>query len=121
MRPYSTDLREHILTAIERGDHSLRQIAYLFSVSLSFLVRLLQRHRQTGSAQPTPPGGGPTPCLDEAAVLRLLGLVSEQPDATLRELRDRLGVPCHLSTIARVLRRYHISRKKNTLHAEERD
>ncbi len=121
MRPYSTDLREHILAAIERGDHSLRQIAYLFSVSLSFLVRLLQRHRHTGSVQPKPHGGGPTPCLDEAAVQRLLGLVQKQPDATLRELRDRLGVPCHISTIARVLHRHHISRKKKTMHAEERD
>ena len=121
MRPYSTDLRERILVAIERGEHSLRQIADLFSVSLSFLVRLLQRYRRTGSGLPKPHGGGPTPCLDERAVQRLLDLVHEQPDATLRELRDRLGVPCHLSTIARVLRRHRISRKKKTLHAEERD
>ncbi len=121
MRPYSADLREHILAAIQSGDHSLRQLAHLFSVSLSSLVRLLQRYRQTGSAQPKPHGGGPTPCLDQDAVHRLLDLVHEQPDATLRELRDRLGVPCHISTIARVLRRHGLSRKKNTLHAEERD
>jgi transposase len=121
MRPYSTDLRERILAAVERGEHSLRQLADLFSVSLSFLVRLLQRYRRTGSALPQPHGGGPTPCLDERAVQRLLDLVHEQPDATLRELRDRLGVPCHISTIARVLRRRRLSRKKKTLHAEERD
>lgn len=121
MRPYSTDLREHILVAIERGEQSLRQIAHLFSVSLSFLVRLQQRHRHTGSVQPKPHGGGPVPRLDEHALQRLLALVHEQPDATLRELRDRLGVPCHLSTIARALRRHGFSRKKKTLRAEERD
>src|SRR6266480_2839510 len=121
MRPYSNDLRERIVAAIDRGEHSLRQIAHLFSVDLSFLVRLLQRRRATGSVQPKPHGGGPTPRLDTAAVRRLRALVREQPDATLTEVRDRLGIPCHIATIARVLRRHRITRKKKTLHAQERD
>src|SRR5262249_22595416 len=121
MRPYSNDLRERIVAALDRGEHSLRQIAHLFSVSLSFLVRLLQRRRATGSVQPKPHGGGPTPKLAAAALRRLLELVRKQPDATLAELRDRLGIPCHVATIARVLRKHRISRKKKTLHAEERD
>lgn len=121
MRPLSNDLRERLVAAVDRGEHSLRQLARLFSVSLSFLVRLLQRRRATGSVRPKPPGGGPTPKLDDAAVGRLLGLVAAQPDATLAELRDRLGVPCHLATIARALRRHRISRKKKALHAQERD
>jgi transposase len=121
MRPYSLDLRERIVAAIERGEHSLRQIAHLFSVNLSFIVRLLQRRRATGSLQPKPHAGGPRPKLDAAAVRRLLALVRQQPDATLRELRDRLSLPCHISTIARVLRRHGITRKKKTLHAQERE
>jgi len=121
MRPYSNDLRERIVAAIDRGEHSLRQLADLFSVNLSFIVRLLQRRRATGSVQPKPQGGGPTPKLDAAAVQRLLELVEKQPDATLTELRDRLGIPCHIATIARALRRQRITRKKKTLHAEERD
>jgi transposase len=121
MRPYSIDLRERIVAAIDRGEHSLRQIAHLFSVNLSFLVRLLQRRRATGSVQPKPHGGGPTPKLDPAAVRRLRALVRKQPDATLTELRDRLGIPCHIATIARALRRLRITRKKKTLHAQERD
>src|SRR5262245_38216250 len=121
MRPYSNDLRERIVAAIDRGEHSLRQLAHLFSVSLSFLVRLLQRRRATGSVQPKPHGGGPTPKLDAAAVRRLRQLVQQHPDDTLAELRDRLGIPCHLATIDRVLRKHRITRKKKTLHAEERD
>jgi len=121
MRPYSNDLRERIVAAIDRGEHSLRQLAHLFSVSLSFLVRLLQQRRATGSLQPKPHRGGPARKLDAAAVRRLLELVRQQPDATLTELRDRLGIPCHIATIARVLRKQRISRKKKTLHADERD
>jgi transposase len=121
MRAYSDDLRERIVRAIDRQEHSLRQIAHLFSVSLSFLVRLLQRRRRTGSIQPQPHAGGPPPKLDADAVERLRELVRAQPDATLAELRARLGVPCHLATLARVLQRQRITRKKKTRHAAERD
>jgi len=121
MRAYSIDLRERIVAAIDRREHSLRQIAQLFCVNLSFLVRLLQRRRATGSVQAKPHAGGPTPKLDAAAVRRLRTLVRKQPDATLTELRDRLGIACHIATIARVLRRHRITRKKKTLHAQERD
>jgi transposase len=48
-------------------------------------------------------------------------LIQQQPDATLAELRDRLGVPCCIATIARTLKRLRITRKKKTLHAQEGD
>jgi transposase len=121
MRPYSTDLRERILAAVERGEHSIRQIVEIFAVSLSFVVRLLQRYRRTGSIQPSPHAGGPPRKFDAPTVERLLQLVREQPDATLAELRERLGVPCHLSTIACILKKHRITRKKKTTHAQERD
>jgi transposase len=120
MRAYSNDLRERIVAAVERGDHSLRQLAHLFAVSLSCIVRLLQRKRQTGSVQPKPQPGASRK-LDAAAEARLLALVREQPDATLAELRNRLGIPCSVMTIARALRRQQITRKKKTLHAQEQD
>src|SRR5579884_1032457 len=87
MRPYSNDLRERLVAAVERGDHSIRALAQLFSVSVSCIVRLLQRKRRTGSVQPAAHGGGPTPKLDAAARARLAALVRAQPDATLAELR----------------------------------
>jgi transposase len=121
MRAYSTDLRERIIAAVERGELSIRQIVHIFSVSLSFVVRLLQRHRRTGSIRPSPHAGGPGRKLDDASVERLRQLVRDQPDATLAELQRRLGVPCHLSTIARVLKKHRITRKKKTTHAQERD
>src|SRR3954454_21674002 len=121
MRPYSNDLRERLVAAVERGEHSLRQIASLFSVSLSCLVRLLQHQRRTGSVQPKPHAGVPSRKLDATAEARLLELVRQQPDATLAELRDRLGIPCCLMTIARALHRHHLTRKKKTLHADEQE
>ena len=119
MRAYSNDLRERIVAAVERGELSIRQIARQFSVSLSCVVRLLQRQRRTGSVQPKPHGGVPPRKLDAAAEARLRELVRAQPDATLAELRERLGIPCCLMTIARALQRLRITRKKKTLHAQE--
>lgn len=120
MRAYSNDLRERIVAAVERGEESIRQIADLFAVSLSCVVRLLQHWRRTGSVQPKPHRGA-TRKLDAAADAHLLDLVREQPDATLAELRDRLGIPCSLMTISRALQRHKITRKKKSLHAQERD
>jgi transposase len=121
MRAYSNDLRERIVAAVERGDHSLRQLAQLFAVSLSFIVRLLQRKRRTNSVQPEPHAGGTPRKLDADALARLRQLVREQPDATLAELRARLGVCCSLATLCRALQRQRLTRKKKTLHADERD
>jgi transposase len=121
MRPLSNDLRERIVAAVHAGKHSLRLLAKLFCVDLSTIVRLLQLFRSTGSVQPKPHAGGPRPRLDGDAEARLLTLVQEHPDATLAELRDRLGIACSIMAIFRALKRNRISRKKKTYHADERD
>ena len=56
MRAYPVELRQRIVAAVERGEQSIRQIAHEFLVSMSCIVRLLQRHRQTGSVQQTARG-----------------------------------------------------------------
>jgi transposase len=121
MRAFSNDLRERIVAAVERGGHTLRQLADLFAVDVSVIVRLRQRQRQTGSIAPKPHGGGRTPKLDDAAQERLLELVRQHPDATLAELRQQLGVTCGLTTIHRALQRHGITRKKKSNHANQRD
>lgn len=121
MRAYSPDLRERIVSAVDRGKGSLRELADLFLVNLSTIVRLLRRYRAAGSLLPKPHAGGPCPLLDDAACQRLRDLVREQPDATLAELQERLCTPCSLSTLCRTLQRLGLSRKKKTLHADEQD
>lgn len=121
MRSLSLDLRTRIVAMVEAGEHSLREVAEFAAAHVSTIVRLLQRYRNTGSVAPKPHGGGMPLKLDAQAVQRLLDLVKQQPDATLAELRDRLGVACSVMTILRGLRRQRISRKKKTRHALERD
>ena len=66
-------------------------------------------------------GGGQPPALTQADLERLRQLVRDQPDATLEELRQRLGIDCSLMAIWRALRRLKITLKKKGLHAEEQD
>jgi transposase len=121
MRPYSRDLRERVAAAVDHGEGSLREIARRFRVSLSFVARLLRRRRQTGALDPRPHGGGHPPALDRAALERLRDLVRQQPDATLDELRQRIGAPCSRMALWRAVRRLKLTRKKKSLHAQQRD
>ena len=59
MAPYSLDLRERVAAAVDHGEGSQREIARRFRVSLSFLVRLLQRRRAAGTLAPKPPAVDP--------------------------------------------------------------
>ena len=121
MKAYSQDLRQRILDTVQRGDGTLGQIARRFLVSVSFITRLLQRHRSTGSLEPRAHGGGNPAVLSPKDLEQLRELVQKQPDATLEELRQRLGVSCSLMTISRALRKLRLPRKKKIPRSQEQD
>src|SRR4051794_17545578 len=121
MGPYSNDLRERVAAAVDHGEGSQREIARRFRVSLSFIVRLLQRRRDADTLEPLPHGGCPPPVRGPDDRNRLEALIREKPDATLEQLRQRGGFTCSLTTLWRALRGHDLTRKKKTLHADERD
>jgi len=88
-RPYSVDLRERVVGAVRRGA-SCRETAAKFEVSISFVVKLMQRWRRQGSVVPDRYGGWKRSPLETAAA-QILALVAERPDLTLEELRVRLA------------------------------
>src|SRR5215471_18602596 len=98
MKPYSQDLRDKVVRACDAGERTRQQVADDFGVSASWVRRLLQRRRETGSFAAKPHAGGPAPKMDEGRRARLVVLVAQRPDATLQELRDLLGAPVHAST-----------------------
>lgn len=121
MNPLSKDLRERILKAVDNHEGSRRQIAARFGVNVSTITRLLQLRRQTGSFEPRPHGGGTNPTLDQKGLQRLRKLVQEDPDATLEQLKQRLGVDGSIMIIWRALRKLKITVKKKSRKAAERD
>ena len=106
--PYSQDLRDRVLGAYDRGMQT-KEVAETFAVCPSWARRVKQRRRETGETTPRRPGGARPVKIDRA---RLAELVAEQPDATLAELRDRLGVACAISAVCMALKALGLSFKK---------
>ncbi len=105
---YSQDLRDRVVRASERG-MTTAQIARVFDVSPAWVRRVKQRLRESGEASPRKVG---SPGVRKIDRVRLAELVKEQPDATLKELRARLGIQCGESTICTVLKKLGLSFKK---------
>jgi len=103
-RPYSVDLRERMVRAVEAGA-SRRATAAKFAVSPS-CVKLLQRWRRQGTLEPDPPGGGRRAKLADQAE-RVDALLAATPDITIAELKARLaadGIEVSPSAISRFLK-----------------
>jgi len=112
MAAISMDLRARVAAACDAGTATRAEVAERFAVSESWVRRLLQRRRETGSLAPKPHGGGQAPAFDAAASERLRRAVARTPDATLRELARFSDVACSTSAVDRALRRLGITRKK---------
>lgn len=112
MEAYSMDLRKRVLAACDAG-HGTAQVAKSFDVSLAWVRRLKQRRRELGTIAPLPHRSGPIPKLNEPRKQRIRKLVEAQPDATLAELRNRLGLQIALGHLSRTLRKIKLSLKKS--------
>src|SRR5262249_30267105 len=121
MTPYSQDLRQRILATAGQENATVKQIAERFLVSVSFVTRLLQLSRSTGSVEPRPHGGGHPAALTPEDLQRLRELIRDRPDATLEECREHLGSSCSLATISRALFRLGLPRKKKVPRARDQD
>ena len=56
-RPYSVDLRERVVAAVEKGGMSRRRAAAQFGVGISTVITWVRRFRKTGSVAPGQMGG----------------------------------------------------------------
>jgi putative transposase len=112
-KPLSMDLRERLVRAVE-GGASRHAAAEQFAVSVSCVIKLMQRHRQEGTIAPRKFGGGRRPAL-EPHYDRVRALVVAMPDATIDELRTQLiaeGVMISRSPLGRCLLALKLTRKK---------
>lgn len=120
-RPLSKDLRERIVEAVERGE-SRNAAAKRFAVSVSCVIRLVQRWHDTGSIAPGQMGGWKDHALAaHEAVVR--ALVRERPDMTLEELRDALAqqdIRVGRSSVDRFLKARELTLKKSHFTPQSR-
>jgi len=116
MHAYSLDLRRRVVRAYEQGHDSIAEIAEQFSVSTSFVKKMLRQWSASGDLSPLPHGGGKPASLSVQAQQKLRGKVREQSDLTLAELQVFLvteqETSVHPATISRALKRLGLSRQK---------
>jgi transposase len=112
------DLRERAVEAVESGA-SRREIAEIFKVGVSSVIRWCHRWSETGSAAPKPSGGSVSPLEEHSDWI--LALIAKQPDLTLEEILAAMakqGIPGSRSALQRFFDRHNVSFKKS-LHAAE--
>jgi transposase len=113
MRAYSEELRNKIVSAVERG-MSKAQAARLFDVSRSSVKRYARIASQGESLKPRQSPGRPRKT-DEKAQLLLEKDVEERPSATIshrrRFLEHLTGTTLSDSTVRRLMKRLGFSQK----------
>lgn len=114
-RPYSKDLRDRVVGAVE-GGKSRREVARIFGVGLSTVIAWVRRFRETGSAAAKPMGGDYSSRLKGQRAW-LLARIEAQNDLTLEEIRSELnserGIAVGYGTVWRFYAAEGISFKKN--------
>ena len=117
MRPYSLDLRERIVRAVDAGA-TQTAAAETFGVGRATVQRYVAQRRRRGSLAPRPlPGRAARIGPPQAAALR--AQLDASPDATLAEHCDRWtggraahGVRVSVATMQRTIARLGWTRKK---------
>ena len=116
MKAYSNDLRERVAAACAAHGATQTAVAARFCVSVSFVEKLRQRQRASGSVAARPHRSGPAPLLGATARAELVACLRQQPDATLDELRmwvAALGGPAvSVATMGRAMQALDWRRKK---------
>lgn len=112
MRPYPMELRQRVLADCDAGINTLA-VAVKHDVSPAWVRRLKQRRRESGEIAPRPPIKKKPPQW-HAYADRLHVFIREQPDITLREIREQLGIEVSLQTLSVALRQLKYTIKKKS-------
>jgi transposase len=118
MKAYSIEFRREVLADCDAGMGTMA-VAIKRRVSESWVRRLKQRRRETGEIAARPPKKK-TPPKWMAYADQLHALVREQPDITLGELRDELGIEISLQTLSVALRTLKYTFKKKSSAQQSR-
>ncbi len=115
-KPYSLDLRDRVVYAVEHEGMSRHQAAARFGIAVSTAIRWVARFRKTGSAAPSKMGGYKPKTLRGDHALWLIARCQEK-DFTISQLVIELGEIRRLKVDRRsvweFLHGHGLSHKKN--------
>ena len=112
MKTYSLDFRRAVARAYDRCGSS-SEVAEQFGCSESWVRRLVQRRRESGSLEARPRGKPNNNKLDAGDEEQLRALIAETPDMTLGELAAALDKKVSVPTVWRATQRLKLPLKKS--------
>jgi transposase len=119
-KPYSQDLRDRVIDAVEMGKMSRRAAGRHYEVSESAAIKWLERVERHGSREPVGHGGHRASKLMPHREF-LEAARAEKSDVTLQALCDRLsaerGVKADTSMMSRFFRKIGVTFKKDPRRA----
>ena len=114
-KPYSMDLRERVVAAIEGGE-STHQAAERFAIGIATAGTWARLKRSTGDVRPAKQGKPKGAVLDAHANF-VLDVLAKAPDTTLDEMVERLreerGVTVVRTAVWKFLDRHGQTQKKD--------
>ena len=119
--PYSQDLRDRVLRALDRGDRPT-EIARRFEVSRIWVYQVRGRVQATGERGSLRIGGYRRSKLAQSEQ-QLRAWIAEAPDLTLAELQQRLagqGVAVKIGALWHQLNKWNLTFKKNSARQRAR-
>jgi Transposase and inactivated derivatives len=111
-KPISIDLRERIVGAYDAKEGTREEVAKRFKVSLGMVKKLLAQRERTGDLRARYRYCGRKAKLMPERGRELKELVAKEPDLTLEEIKQRLGLECTVAAIHWVLARMGLTYKK---------
>ena len=109
---YAMEFRVAVADDYDESGSSI-ETAEKFNCSQSWVRRLIQRRRETGSLEPKPPKLPDNSKLDERDLEQLAALIARRPDMTLAELAAALEEKVSVPTIWRATQALGLSLKKS--------
>src|SRR6202453_5344410 len=104
-KPYSMDLRERVVAAIE-GGLSTGEAAKRFVIGKATAGAWARLKRASGGVAP-PKQGKPKGSVLDAQASFIFGLIEETPDITLEEIAERLAQERAVKVVSRAVGRFH--------------
>lgn len=109
-----------LLKTIENGT-KVTDAAKAYCVDRSTVNRLIRQMKETGSIEPKTYLRGRKPSLTEEDLQNIDNLLKEQPDLTIREIKETLDLPACEETVRKAVLKLGYVYKKKSLHASEQE
>ena len=113
------EARRLLIDAYKRS-HNAKEVAANFSVHPSTVYRLYQQMEKTGSIDTRTYMRGRKPALSKEDIEKIDNIIKNQPDITIREIKNRLSLSVSDETVRKAAIHLGYRYKKKTIHASER-